>query len=106
MTNLQRTTSNILRFCSAIAVSASFYGTAQAGPSRSQGHVQAVTVIDDEGRHIAEDNRLGDTAPNAEALRYTCPMHPEVVADSPGRCPHCGMKLVEQEQAPKVGEGL
>lgn len=25
---------------------------------------------------------------------YTCPMHPEVVADKPGRCPKCGMKLV------------
>jgi FtsP/CotA-like multicopper oxidase with cupredoxin domain len=25
---------------------------------------------------------------------YTCPMHPEVVQDEPGRCPECGMKLV------------
>lgn len=25
---------------------------------------------------------------------YTCPMHPEVVSDHPGRCPICGMKLV------------
>src|SRR5690349_12027814 len=33
-------------------------------------------------------------------VRYTCPMHPEVVSDTPGRCPHCGMKLVEQEEAP------
>jgi hypothetical protein len=107
MTNLQSTTSNILRFCSAIAVSASFYGTAQAGhPSRSQGHVQAVVVIDDAGRHFAEADGVGDSAPKAEAVRYTCPMHPEVVADSPGRCPHCGMKLVEQEQGPKMAEGL
>jgi hypothetical protein len=107
MTNVRSTSRNILRFCSAIAVSASFYGTAHAGhPSRSQGHVQAVAVIDHAGRHIAEDDRPGDTAPEAEAVRYTCPMHPEVVADSPGRCPHCGMKLVEQEQAPKVGQGL
>jgi hypothetical protein len=26
--------------------------------------------------------------------KYTCPMHPEVVADQPGNCPKCGMKLV------------
>ena len=24
---------------------------------------------------------------------YTCPMHPEVVNDGPGDCPHCGMAL-------------
>lgn len=26
---------------------------------------------------------------------YTCPMHPEVVSDKPGRCPKCGMDLVK-----------
>jgi len=26
-------------------------------------------------------------------MRYTCPMHPEVIADSPGACPKCGMAL-------------
>jgi FtsP/CotA-like multicopper oxidase with cupredoxin domain len=28
------------------------------------------------------------------AAAYVCPMHPEVVADAPGTCPQCGMKLV------------
>ena len=30
--------------------------------------------------------------------KYTCPMHPEVVADHPGNCPKCGMKLVPLKQ--------
>jgi len=25
---------------------------------------------------------------------YTCPMHPEVISDKPGKCPKCGMDLV------------
>ncbi|MDF2932868.1 MAG: copper oxidase [Chryseobacterium sp.] len=28
---------------------------------------------------------------------YTCPMHSEVVSDNPGKCPKCGMDLVEVE---------
>ena len=24
---------------------------------------------------------------------YTCPMHPEIVQDTPGNCPKCGMAL-------------
>ena len=29
---------------------------------------------------------------------YTCPMHPEIVKDTPGSCPLCGMDLVRQEK--------
>jgi hypothetical protein len=27
------------------------------------------------------------------ATVYTCPMHPEVTSDKPGKCPKCGMTL-------------
>lgn len=26
--------------------------------------------------------------------QYTCPMHPEVIKNTPGKCPKCGMDLV------------
>ncbi|MCL5003755.1 MAG: cadmium-translocating P-type ATPase [Patescibacteria group bacterium] len=29
--------------------------------------------------------------------KYTCPMHPEVQGDKEGKCPKCGMTLVEQD---------
>jgi hypothetical protein len=32
--------------------------------------------------------------PEKAAQKYTCPMHPEVVEDHPGKCPKCGMDLV------------
>ena len=30
----------------------------------------------------------------AIGVRYTFPMHPEIVRDAPGSCPKCGMTLV------------
>ncbi len=45
------------------------------------------------GMHLVEQANL--TAPAAES--YTCPMHPEVVKDSPGDCPICGVDLVPKE---------
>lgn len=37
-----------------------------------------------------------NTAAQSESA-YTCPMHPEVISDKPGKCPKCGMELVEKE---------
>lgn len=31
-------------------------------------------------------------------ITYTCPMHPEVKVDKPGKCPKCGMDLIEKKQ--------
>lgn len=31
------------------------------------------------------------------ATVYTCPMHPEVSEDNPGKCPKCGMKLEKKQ---------
>ena len=36
-------------------------------------------------------------AQKGKAVQYTCPMHPEVVQDKPGKCPKCGMDLVEKQ---------
>jgi len=46
-----------------------------------------------------------EPAPAAEPAgpqKYTCPMHPEIIRDEPGRCPICGMHLVPKKEAPKA----
>lgn len=36
----------------------------------------------------------GSRPTDRTAAAYTCPMHPEVRTDKPGKCPICGMNLV------------
>jgi FtsP/CotA-like multicopper oxidase with cupredoxin domain len=45
------------------------------------------------------DDPGGGTGP------YTCPMHPDVVAEQPGRCPECGMKLLAVGLVGEAGNG-
>ncbi|HRV67136.1 MAG TPA: heavy metal translocating P-type ATPase [Candidatus Nanopelagicales bacterium] len=43
----------------------------------------------------------GSPSPGSQ-VKYTCPMHPEIVQDGPGNCPKCGMAL---EPVVATGEG-
>ena len=40
--------------------------------------------------------------PRPKGVKWTCPMHPEVVQDKPGPCPKCGMAL--EPVTPQVSE--
>ena len=42
--------------------------------------------------------------PAGGAAAYTCPRHPEVVSEEPGRCPSCGMKLLPAHIAQAGGD--
>ncbi len=37
------------------------------------------------------------TSSTSDKTVYTCPMHPEVQHDHPGKCPKCGMTLVPKK---------
>ena len=37
-------------------------------------------------------------------VKYTCPMHPEVIRDGPGTCPKCGMALEPMTTQPGTAE--
>ena len=63
-------------------------------PVRSHEHDHGQQHVHGHGHQHEE---VGSTqaahAGTMPATRYTCPMHPEVVSDSPGACPKCGMAL-------------
>jgi len=62
-----------------------------------QAHARALTPI--HAAHEATHHAAAAIAPaaavpsNAQGVRYTCPMHAEVVQIGPGVCPKCGMAL-------------
>lgn len=44
-------------------------------------------------------------AAKSVAKTYTCSMHPEVTSDKPGKCPKCGMDLIEKKEEHHHSEG-
>jgi hypothetical protein len=45
-----------------------------------------------------------DKPSKAFAVKYTCPMHAEILENAPGVCPKCGMELVEKKVEFKEGK--
>ncbi len=43
-----------------------------------------------------ETHEMGEVKQTA-GKKYTCSMHPEVIMDAPGKCPKCGMNLIEKQ---------
>ena len=41
--------------------------------------------------------KAAPSAPSEQATIYTCPVHPQIQSDKPGKCPICGMTLKKKE---------
>lgn len=100
MTQICSIQSLVPRFCAAIALVATVYSAPlRAEPDHQPIHEHG--IVGSETLTAVDAAAQTNDSPQS-SVRYTCPMHPEVVSDTPGRCPHCGMKLVEQEEAPEL----
>src|SRR4030067_2098924 len=51
----------------------------------------AIVFAQDHQHHMA-DPIIEQTIEQTKEF-YSCPMHPGVISDQPGKCPKCGMKL-------------
>ena len=63
------------------------------------GHGHASHAPSAHGDHAGHDDKAGGSG------AYSCPMHPEVISDAPGKCPKCGMNLVKAEEVESHGPG-
>jgi Cu(I)/Ag(I) efflux system membrane fusion protein len=53
------------------------------------------------------DKKKGQATVQAKSdVKYTCPMHPQILEDHPGSCPICGMTLVKKSGQASEGSGI
>lgn len=61
--------------------------------------VISVSLIACSSDHKKDEHSGHSQEQTAEATKYTCPMHPQVIQDKPGTCPICGMDLVKVDKS-------
>jgi Heavy metal binding domain len=80
-------------------------GAALYGQSVDYAHNPAVHPSAPEAPFVPPPPLGASKRPEASAelapgpVVYTCPMHPEIVSDAPGKCPKCGMALSPRPKA-------
>lgn len=74
---------------------------APGGMPGMEHHHQPPGLTGTEGGQM--EHAAKDTAPETEAT-YTCTMHPQVSSKTPGKCPICGMTLVQKATKPKESQ--
>ena len=45
----------------------------------------------------AQETKQKNPSATQQMVQYTCPMHHDYITDKPGKCPKCGMTLVEMK---------
>jgi Cu(I)/Ag(I) efflux system membrane fusion protein len=53
-----------------------------------------------------KQQKLASAATQVSDIKYTCPMHPQIMEDKPGSCPICGMTLVKRSGQASEDAGI
>ena len=56
------------------------------------------------GTGVFAQTKVGGKGSKSAQLVYTCPMHPDVKSDKPGKCPKCGMEMVKKAGVAPAGK--
>jgi len=67
--------------------------------------MKLVPIKEDKATAKPATPAMDDNTAHIKVGQFYCPMHTEVVQDTPGKCPKCGMNLVEKKEAPAGHEG-
>jgi len=75
----------------------------RAGPSHQMPGQREMKPHEGDGDDSHKKAEQEEHGAMPEREIYTCPMHPEVEQNKPGKCPKCGMDLVPKSKAHKMG---
>ncbi|MEK8023190.1 MAG: heavy metal-binding domain-containing protein [Candidatus Hydrogenedentota bacterium] len=85
----------VMAIASAILVSACGGSTQPPAPTPEAVVAPAPASQPEPAAATDTASMMSDTKPAVSGMKYTCPMHPEVMMDDPkAKCPKCGMNLV------------
>ena len=65
--------------------------------SEKKATADAMKKTSDEMKATSDEMKKKSDEMNTGAAIYTCPMHPQIKSDKPGKCPICGMTLKKKE---------
>jgi FtsP/CotA-like multicopper oxidase with cupredoxin domain len=83
--------------------SATEFDKLRTNPEMSAEHSRITQYLDaDPDKTLAFVAEMDFDEPGDGPVGYTCPMHPEVTGDVPGKCPKCGMKLMPAARKPSA----
>lgn len=75
-------------------------------PPQTNANTEEKAVADEmkktseEMKKTSEEMKEKSEQTQSQDFHYTCPMHPQIHADKPDKCPICGTTLIKKEGAP------